>query len=232
MSILHDLLEYEDPTMKGIPLQESQKRLMKNFPYHHRYHRTKAGLYVVLRHGWDGEVQKRKPLGGSNTNSRTAGEQEMLPDCFSFDSVFSNMVFDVSTNRHYSGISVEHKVTYDTAAILSLNLRCRALFGSQYDFQHSFPYPAWEFTIERNGDTPSAEGSFIHVEKINLDRLKRKKLPVVIKGKTLDYEATLKGILSHMKEYNAVAERADENINKDTRKIEKKLSSLEVLVFR
>src|SRR3989344_8123835 len=123
MSILPKLLEYEDSSLKGIPLAPGHgikyDPATTHLHPHHRYHRTKAGLYVFLRHHADGRIKNSHVGEGSSMRTIPSDDNQnsYLENNFSCESV--ERVFNPrdengsicrSTIEHTSGL----KITYAT----------------------------------------------------------------------------------------------------------------------
>jgi hypothetical protein len=241
MSILDDLLEYERPGLKGTPLEASEKRNPKYFPYFHHYHRTKAGLYLVLRHLKDGSFQKREPYIGMQDSSTPmhSFEKDTLPENFSLVHVIHKKDVNQSVINHYAGVNVKYAVDCRDGSIQSLKM---SNFGSLFEPD----YPRWYFEIKRssgNSDFPIVD---FKIQDLQTARPSANGLQVdnplqSIEGKVVDYQATLHHLLGLMKAHTAEyevlgnAELSEKEFAQRHEKyeyIKEKIRSLDLLVFK
>ena len=235
MGTLDMLLEYKESPLQGTPLSKSKK--VKYDPtafHHHRYHQTKAGLYVVLRHLGDGTIQKNEYTeeGSSSFSfSNSDGQDESLPDLFAFksnlyhfDPVFKKSVTQ-STTYHHSGIRVVHITDSLDETILSVELSGWTKFEEA-------EVPAWRLRIQRNpppgspyrgGPDPAVEGDIFSYQKHTLrpyDRVKT--ASPKFEGKRINHEHSVERILDLMDLYFVSRERE---------KYAKHLNSPDCLIF-
>lgn len=247
MSILHNLLEYELPGLEGIQLEaDSKKRNPRYFPYFHHYHRTKAGLYLVLRHLKDGSFQKREPYIGMQSSSTPmhAGEKGTLPENFSLVHVIHKKDINQSVVNHYAGVNVKYAVDCQDGTIRSVKL---SNFSSLFERD----YPRWSFKIKRNHAGPTYQSSDFPSVDFKIQDLQTA-TPTTnglqvdnplrsIEGKVVDYEATLHHLLGLMKEYTAqeemlgngdLSEKDFAERHENYEHIKQKIRSLDLLVFQ
>ncbi len=206
--ILEKLLEYEDPSLQGIPLSKQEDADHYPTDSHHRYHKTRAGLYVVLRHHKNRTFQKHEYSEGSASISlgSMSGEDGSLPDLFTFKSDFShfNATFNKSVTKsnthHHSGIRVAHVTDSLEGTILSVEL-------SGWTKCEEADVPAWRLRIQRNlsgtpyrsNALPVVEAAIFSYQKHALEPDGRvtTALPA-FEGKHLDYESSAEQILNLM----------------------------------
>lgn len=231
MSILDDLLEYEDPSLEGTPLEilPSVKEAGIVNPlneFHLRYHRTKASLYVVLSHAGDGSLQqfpvKYSDSGGrAKTTPRGRNHQSYLGDGFSAEETcFGHNQYDHRTNlvqsitSHCSGVSVIYSVDEADGYIRSVELQ----------------NASWRFKVEQpNSDTPyrcsarpKVEGKADLLGEVIFSSHGNEIKPAPqIEDKPLDFEATLFYIISLIE---------DQRLPKDYKS--NTLNSLNVLIYK
>ncbi|MDO8510885.1 MAG: hypothetical protein Q7S55_01845 [Nanoarchaeota archaeon] len=213
MSIFDKLLEYEDHPLQGIPLNRSKKEYDPSTSHHHRYHKTQAGLYMVLPYLKDGSIQKLEHTTVGSASISLAimdGQDEALPDLFAFksnlyhfDPAFSKSVAQ-STTYHHSGIKIVHVTDSRDETILSVELSGWTKFEDA-------DLPTWRLRVQRNhpgapyrsNSQPAVEGNIFSYQKQVIEPDGRIKIAASrdLEGKRLDFEGSLERILDLMELY-------------------------------
>ena len=236
MSIFDNLLEYEDNSLQGTPLNKSQEaKYDPSTSHHHRYHKTKAGLYMILPHLKDGTIQKLEHAAVGSASISFAimdWQSEALPDLFAFksnlyhfDPAFSKSVAQ-STTYHHSGIRIIHVTDSRDETILSVELSGWTKF-------EEVDLPTWRLRVQRNhpgapyrsNSQPAAEGNIFSYQKHAIEPDGRIKIAASrdLEGKRLDYEGSLDRILDLLELYFVSRRRED---------IAKHLNSPDCLLFK
>ncbi|MEK6968943.1 MAG: hypothetical protein AABW48_00785 [Nanoarchaeota archaeon] len=213
MTILEDLLEFEKPLSEGVRLQteiEPKKSFWDKFRKrpterrHYKYHRTKAGLYVVLPHNSDGslDLQANQPKG--SCSSSVFGISLALPENF-YLSMWNAVTWDYSTNNfklisevpHYSGVSAIHTLN-SQGSIVSLELTSPV--HPTWPIQRD-PQTSWSLEVHRDqgasGVVHSHEAyKFLPDGKINVTET------LNLKQKLIDYEQSFNNVIKLLSDWN------------------------------
>lgn len=235
MSILHKLLEYQDPSLQGIPLKNAFPNYNSADNTHHRYHKTKAGLYVVLRHNKDGSIQTKKICrkgSYSYTNPQLDNQNPFFADGFSCKElarVYNPSAEDSSicrsTTSHLSGLKITYDVDGVNCSIRTVNL------SNQYFFEEK-KVSMWCLSVQQNPPGPvyrsmpviSVKASIFSYVKYEVEPNGKIKTITTsnLEEKILDYESTVSNILELIQRYTPSPNQED---------IRKQLGSLDCLVF-
>jgi len=229
MSILKKLFEYEDPSMRGIHLASALhiEYDPSTSHHHHRYHRTKAGLYVVLRHHPDGRIQRSSIGEGMATHAYPELDHQLSQVensffCESLEKV-SNPHDEKgsicrSTTRHSSGLKCTHAVDGNNGQIVGVNLRAytdieEKLFGRASNFVGPVSIPAWQIEVTKYEEEISCIGRIYDLQQYNFGSLGSLggiyltgfqtvalPLPDDLTNQKIDYEASINAILAKIPE--------------------------------
>lgn len=177
MGFLNDLFEYEKAITPG-------ERLGSYL----RYHKTKAGLYVVLKHDTDGSLYIPDEKLFSSKPVVTTVDTIPLPEGFIFKELSYEKSIDQQTlirsfSHHESGVRVEHD-TDKHGKITALDFR----------FFYGNGPPLWCFGIGKSGEEPEVSGA-INFRKgcvFGSDgKIKGYQDMIKLEGKTIDYPESL-----------------------------------------
>jgi len=242
MISLEKLFEYEDSSLRGIPL--SKDNWVKYEPTkqnHHRYHKTKAGLYVILEHE-GGKIRMSKFSKGSQSSfsvyPRLGGQNSHLADSFRSEKI--TWSFNSSANEsvctshisHYSGLQFHHTVKSSDNSIFAVEISGWTRFEEQ-----DYELPAWRLRIQkkspesyRSNALPLMEGNIFSYQKHTVEKDGRVVMTPTtnLEGKQLDYAASINNILEKLQIYNPDPEEKEECRTE----IAQYLNSLDCLVFK
>lgn len=225
MNILHPLFEYEQASLRGIPLAKSV--LIEFDPtkkLHHRYHRTQAGLYVILRHHKDGKIQAASigEESSAHTFPNLDGQNNYVSNNFTCQDLvwyYNPTDKDGSicrcTTKHASGVKVTHAVDGMNGTILSVSLTSR--------WAKDPTIPGWQLEVTKTEKDFRYTGKALILHKYDFSsdgNIVETNLPLELNKRTINYEASISTILDLMKGYD---------LGND--KERKHLSSLDCLVF-
>jgi len=222
---LENLFEYEDTSMKGIPLGSSMGvEYDPTLHNHHRYHRTKAGLYVVLQHRPNGEIWKRDSIGKAGsiyTSAEGDNQYPLLGNDFSFESAvnvlnpnnkegYRRTIHEpasrmcLSTTKHISGLKITYAVDDKDSQILGVNVRIykpikEELFGTHSPWNDPLEVPIWQIEITKKENKVHCQGVITDLHTYELcPQGKVRGRFLDLKGRVIDYAASINQILENM----------------------------------
>lgn len=212
MTILEDLLEFEKPLSEGVRVETSKlpkKSFWDKFRKrpaergHYKYHRTKAGLYVVLPHNSDGSLDLQADQLKGFCFSSVFGISPALPENF-YLSRGDAVTWDYSTNDfkliskvpHRSGVKAIHTLNFQ-GSIVSLELASPV--GSVWRCYN--PSSSWSLSVHRD----QGASGVVHSHEV-YEFLPDGKISVAktldLKQKSIDYERSFNNIIKTLSAWN------------------------------
>lgn len=213
MTILEDLLEFEKPLSEGVILRTSnspKKSFWDKFRKspaercHYKYHRTKAGLYVVLPHNSDGSLDLQADQPQGSMASSVFGISPELPENF-YLSIWDTVTWDYSTNDfklisevlHYSKVKAIHTLN-SQGSIVSLKLASPV--SSVWPIRHD-PQTSWSLSVHRDQGASGRVHSH-EVYEFLPDGKQSFTRALDLKQKSIDYEQSFNNIIKYLFAWN------------------------------